>query len=83
MLLNNYYGRAFNSLNDVAINPKNQDIYFTDPEYGFLQDFRPSPGLPNQVYRYNDRTGAVSVVADGFKLPNGECQGSGNTCWAH
>ncbi|KAH8591934.1 hypothetical protein B0O99DRAFT_654088 [Bisporella sp. PMI_857] len=71
ILLNNYYGRQFNSVNDVAVNPRNQDIYFTDPTYGYLQDFRPSPGLPNQVYRFNDRTGAVTVVADGLYEPNG------------
>ena len=47
------------------------DIYFTDPTYGATQDFRPKPGLQNQVYRLNDKTGAVSVVADGFEMPNG------------
>ncbi|KAI3330425.1 gluconolactonase [Ustulina deusta] len=71
VLLNNYYGRQFNSLNDMAINPWNKDVYFTDPIYGRLQDFRPKEGLPHQVYRYNDRTGAVTVVADGFSQPNG------------
>ena len=39
---------------------------------GYLQDFRPPPGLRNQVYRYNDKTGAVTVVADAFTLPNGK-----------
>ncbi|KAJ3577587.1 hypothetical protein NPX13_g2980 [Xylaria arbuscula] len=71
VLLNNYYGRQFNSLNDMAINPKNKDLYFTDPIYGLLQDFRPAEALPHQVYRYNDKTGAVTVVADGFRQPNG------------
>ncbi|KAI1194594.1 gluconolactonase [Nemania serpens] len=71
VLLNNYFGRQFNSLNDISINPRNQDVYFTDPIYGFLQDFRPRAGLPHQVYRYNDRTGAVTVVADGLNQPNG------------
>lgn len=92
MLLNNYFGRQFSSLNDVAINPRNNDIYFTDTLYGepgqlprtesdtsytdiekigYLQDFRPAPGLRNQVYRLNDQTGAVTVVADAFALPNG------------
>ncbi|KAI0025573.1 D-lactonohydrolase [Xylariomycetidae sp. FL0641] len=71
VLLNNYFGRQFNSLNDVYINPRNNDVYFTDPLYGYLQDFRPVPGLQNQVYRYNDKTGAVTVVADGFAEPNG------------
>lgn len=71
VLLNNYFGRQFNSLNDMAINPRNKDIYFTDPIYGRLQDFRPKEGLPHQVYRYNDKTGAVTVVADGLSQPNG------------
>ncbi|EGU76086.1 hypothetical protein FOXB_13383 [Fusarium oxysporum f. sp. conglutinans Fo5176] len=70
-LLNNYFGRQFNSLNDVGINPRNGDLYFTDTLYGYLQDFRPVPGLRNQVYRYNFDTGAVTVVADDFTLPNG------------
>ena len=39
--------------------------------YGFLQDFRPYPGLPDQVYRLNPATGAVSVVATDF----GHCNG--------
>ncbi|KAF4826788.1 Gluconolactonase [Colletotrichum tropicale] len=71
VLLNNYFGRQFNSLNDVVINPRNGELYFTDTLYGFLQDFRPPPGLRNQVYRYNFDTGAVAVVADDFTLPNG------------
>ncbi|KAF5002725.1 hypothetical protein FGRMN_121 [Fusarium graminum] len=71
VLLNNYFGRQFNSLNDVGINPRNGDLYFTDTLYGYLQDFRPVPGLRNQVYRYNFDTGAVTVVADDFTLPNG------------
>lgn len=71
VLLNNYFGRQFSSLNDVAVHPRSRDIYFTDTLYGFLQDFRPAPGLRNQVYRWVKSTGAVTVVADGFTLPNG------------
>ncbi|KAI0442967.1 gluconolactonase [Xylaria telfairii] len=71
VLLNNYFGRQFNSLNDIAIHPLTKDVYFTDPIYGRLQDFRPPEGLPHQVYRYNDKTGAVTVVADGLSQPNG------------
>ncbi|RSL74531.1 hypothetical protein CEP53_000125 [Fusarium sp. AF-6] len=70
-LVNNFFGRQFNSLNDVSINPRNGDIYFTDTQYGYWQHFRPEPGLQNQVYRLNTETGAVSVVADGFVSPNG------------
>ncbi|KAK6903590.1 hypothetical protein I203_107095 [Kwoniella mangroviensis CBS 8507] len=71
VILNNYYGRQFNSLNDVAVNPRNKQLYFTDVTYGYLQDFRPAPVLPNQVYRFNVDTGALGVAADGFNLPNG------------
>ncbi|KIW69747.1 hypothetical protein PV04_05605 [Phialophora macrospora] len=71
ILVNNYFGRQWNSLNDVAVNPRNGEVYFTDTLYGYLQNFRPSPELPNQVYRFNPSTGAVTVVADGFELPNG------------
>ncbi|KAM5349839.1 hypothetical protein ACJ41O_006344 [Fusarium nematophilum] len=71
ILINNYFGRQFNSLNDLVVHPKNGDVYFTDTLYGYLQDFRPVPGLRNQVYRYNFQTGAITVVADDFTLPNG------------
>jgi len=80
--LNNYFGRQYNSLNDVAINPRNKEIYFTDVTYGYLQAFRPLPALPNQVYRFNTNTGLVSVVADGFDKSNGRSyiSGRGKIC---
>lgn len=71
VLVNNYFGRQFNSLNDVAVNFRNKHIYFTDTVYGYLQDFRPRPGLPNQVYRFDPDTRAVTVVADEFVNCNG------------
>ncbi|KGB80181.2 gluconolactonase [Cryptococcus deuterogattii R265] len=71
IILNNFFGRQFNSLNDVSVNPRNGEIYFTDVMYAYLQDFRPAPGLPNQVYRFNLETGLVQVVADGINMPNG------------
>jgi len=70
-LVNNYFGRQFSSLNDLVVNPTNGDLYFTDTLYGYLQDFRPYPGMREQVYRYNFDTGALTVVADGFGHPNG------------
>jgi gluconolactonase len=72
VLVNNYYGRQFNSVNDVAVHPLNGDIYFTDVTYGFLQDFRPRPVLKNQVYRLNAVTKAVTAVADEFVNCNGK-----------
>lgn len=71
-LVNNFYGRQFNSLNDVGINPRNSHIYFTDPLYGYFQAFRPPPALPVQVYQFNPETMAVTVAADGFDQANGK-----------
>ncbi|ORX33988.1 evolved d-pantonohydrolase [Kockovaella imperatae] len=70
-LLNNFFGRQFNSINDLAVHPVTKDLHFTDVTYGWLQHFRPSPNLPNQVYRYVERSGLIQVVADGFNKPNG------------
>ncbi|KAH9837970.1 D-lactonohydrolase-like protein [Rhodofomes roseus] len=71
VILDNYFGRQFNSLNDVKIHPRSGNIYFTDVTYGWLNHFRPSPLLPNQVYRFDPNTGNVRVVADGFIRCNG------------
>ncbi|KAH6628789.1 hypothetical protein F5144DRAFT_325114 [Chaetomium tenue] len=71
VILDNFFGRQFNSLNDASISPQNGEIYFTDPTYGYVQNFRPAPGLPKQVWRFNPATGVVRVAADGFNMPNG------------
>ena len=71
VLINNYLGRNFSSLNDVEQHPITGDLWFTDVPYGYWQYFRPTPSLPNQVYRFEPDTGVVQVVADGFTAPNG------------
>ncbi|RDW69444.1 Smp-30 region containing protein [Coleophoma cylindrospora] len=71
-LVTNFYGRDFNSVNDVVV-AKDGAIWFTDPIYGHEQDFRQRPKLPNQVYRFDPVTGDLRVVADGFGRPNGIC----------
>lgn len=71
VILDNFYGRQFNSLNDVKIHPVSKAIFFTDVTYGWLNQFRPMPLLPNQVYRFDPVSGAVRVVADGFDRCNG------------
>ena len=73
-ILSNYHGRWFNSVNDVVVH-SDGSIWFTDPTYGFEQEFRPEPELPCQVYRYDpgSGTGDLRVVADGFGKPNGIC----------
>ncbi|KAJ5759236.1 SMP-30/Gluconolaconase/LRE-like region [Penicillium odoratum] len=69
-VVGDFYGRQFNSLNDVVI-ASDGSFWFTDPIYGWRQDIRPKPQLPAQVYRYDPTTQAVRVVADGFGRPNG------------
>ncbi|KAF4439258.1 hypothetical protein F53441_12639 [Fusarium austroafricanum] len=69
-LITSFYGRDFNSLNDVVVH-SDGSIWFTDPIYGFEQGIRPQPRLPNQVYRYDPEDESVRVVADGFGRPNG------------
>ena len=71
-LLDNYHGRFFNSLNDVVVH-SDGSIWFTDPIYGYEQEIRPEPQLPNQVYRYDPSSGDLRAVADGFGRPNGIC----------
>jgi gluconolactonase len=74
-VLNNFYGRPFNSLNDVIVVPtpghEHSTIWFTDPAYGHEQGFKPAPQLPSQVYVFDPYSGGVRVVADGFVKPNG------------
>jgi gluconolactonase len=63
-------GLPFNSPNDVVAH-SDGSVWFTDPSYGHLQGFRPSPQVPDRVYRYDPDTGGVAVAADGFDKPNG------------
>ena len=69
-VVDEWLGLRLNSPNDVVVK-RDGTIWFTDPSYGFLQGFRPAPQVGDQVYRYDPRAGALSVVADGFDKPNG------------
>ncbi|KAM3074757.1 hypothetical protein ACMFMG_008176 [Clarireedia jacksonii] len=69
-LVTNFHGRPFNSPNDVVVS-KDGSIWFTDPCYGYEQDFRPPPKLPCHVYRFDTATGDIRVMADGLVKPNG------------
>lgn len=73
VVLNNYHGRAFNSLNDVIVlhHPPGPLIFFTDPPYGSEQGFRASCQMPPAVHVFDPSTGVVRMVADGFHHPNG------------
>ncbi|KAH6628990.1 gluconolactonase [Boeremia exigua] len=72
LIVSDFYGRPFNSVNDVVVH-SDGSIWFTDPAYGFGEGHRPRPRLPNQIYRYDPKNGAIRVVADGIAHPNGLC----------
>jgi gluconolactonase len=60
----------FNSPNDV-VQANDLAIWFTDPQYGYEQGFRPKPTLGNWVWRL-DASGRVQrLMMDGFAKPNG------------
>ncbi|KAF3479793.1 uncharacterized protein GIQ15_06769 [Arthroderma uncinatum] len=73
IMINNFHGREFSSVNDVVIHHDTGDIWFTDPTYGHEQGFRPDPLLPAHVYRFRPSTNECSVLADGFDMCNGLC----------
>jgi gluconolactonase len=69
-LVDNWGGLRLNSPNDVVVR-RDGTIWFTDPSYGYLQGFRPEPQVGDHVYRFDPRSGRLSVVADGLDKPNG------------
>ena len=69
-LINNANGQAFNSPNDIIITD-NKHLLFTDPSYGYEQQFRPPPQLGNWVWSINLDGNNLRMVADGFSKPNG------------
>jgi len=75
VLLNSFFGRQFNSFNDIKIHPSGK-IFFTDSSLGFISAQKPPPTLPQQVYMFDPDTGIVRVVADNFVLLNGIALGA-------
>lgn len=81
-ILNNYYGREFNALNDVAVHSQSGSIFFTDPDYGVKQGFKGPSQLPNGLWRLHVASGQLAMVADGIAKPNGVvCSPDGKTCY--
>jgi len=72
LLISDFYGRPFNSVNDVVVH-SDRSIWFTDPAYGYEQGYRPQPRLPSQVYRFQVPDRSIRAMADGFGHPNGIC----------
>jgi gluconolactonase len=70
-LLNNYYGRPFNSPSDVCVLSIDGSVWFTDPDYGFYQKFRYRGVLPNHVYVWEPSRNVVRVADESLVKPNG------------
>ena len=84
VLLDNYAGRGFNSLNDVVVlqHSSGDLVFFTDPPYGREQGFRPPNTLPPAVHVFDPATGAVRMLSDDFRHPNGVAfSPDGSTCY--
>ncbi len=72
VLLNNYYGLYFNTIDDLAVHPTTHDIFFTDPQYSWLNALSDTaPQLPTASYRFNPSTGATFLIDDTLAQPNG------------
>jgi gluconolactonase len=67
-----WFALPFNSPNDVVVK-SDGTVWFTDPSYGALQGYRPTPLSGDYVYRYDPRDRSTTVVADSFNKPNGLC----------
>jgi gluconolactonase len=70
MVLDRWLALPFNSPNDV-VEKSDGTIWFTDPSYGALQGFRPTPLIGDYVYRYDPADSSVTAVLDSFNKPNG------------
>ncbi|CAK4034011.1 Hypothetical predicted protein [Lecanosticta acicola] len=71
VILNNFLGRNFSSINDIEQHYHTGDLWFTDARYAYWQYFQVEPSIRPQVYRFEPKTGVVQAVADYFIAPNG------------
>ncbi|HEY9344193.1 MAG TPA: SMP-30/gluconolactonase/LRE family protein [Inquilinus sp.] len=75
VLADGFDGKRLNSPNDVVVK-SDGSVWFTDPPFGITGNYegrKAEPELPGNVYRIDAKTGAVAVVAEDVKGPNGLC----------
>jgi gluconolactonase len=75
VLVDKYEGKRLNSPNGVVVK-RDGTIWFTDPTYGIGGDHeghKAEPELPRNVYRFDPKTGKLTVAVGDFSQPNGLC----------
>lgn len=70
VLVDSFEGKPLNSPNK-AIEASNGWIYFSDPDYGHNQGFKPAPELPMAVYARNPEDGQVTRLTTELARPHG------------
>jgi len=74
VLADKYKGKRLNSPNDVVVK-SDGTVWFTDPPYGILSDYEGHKGESEigacHVYRFDPKTGKLTIAADDFDKPNG------------
>ena len=71
VLLNNYYGFYFNTVDDLTVDSSGA-VWFTDPQYSWFNRLTDTPPqLKSASYRFDPKTGAVNMVDDTIMQPNG------------
>lgn len=68
VLADKFEGKKFNSPNDLVEHPDGS-IWFTDPSYGLRGQKGEIDG--KNVYRLDLKSGKVTMIYDGFHMPNG------------
>ncbi|QDC03314.1 SMP-30/gluconolactonase/LRE family protein [Mesorhizobium sp. 8] len=75
VLADSFEGKPLNSPNDVVV-ASDDSVWFTDPPFGIAGNFsgvKAKSELPNNVYRIDPASGAITVAAGDVKAPNGLC----------
>lgn len=75
VLADGFDGKRLNSPNDIVVK-SDGSVWFTDPPFGIGGNYegrKAEPELPGNVYRIDAETGALAVVAEDVKGPNGLC----------
>lgn len=70
MLVDNFHGLPFNSPNKL-IQARSGIIYFSDPDYGYYQGFKPKPQLMNAIYAFNPKSKKIVEISERFIMPHG------------